>query len=270
MSFEEFKYILDQYDNSLRIIYFYFMGESFLNKDAYKMIRYAADRGIYVSACTNGNKIDPEQLVKSGIADIQFQISGTSDETHSRYRVNGKLEGVIGNVKDTLSFRSKLGDRISRTYPMNITLGMILFKHNEHEVSEFRTLADRIGVDQWQIIDPCVRTVEQAHEYLPTDKRRWIYDPKALQKGILAPKRSPINYCEYLYSAMTVQVDGNVVPCCRDVKGRWILGNVFEDDAYTIWNNKKYRSLRKSIAGNQKNLWLCKQCEGYGVPDLKI
>lgn len=59
MKFETFKQIVDQCDDTLEQIFLYFMGETFLNKDCYRMIRYAADRGIFVDLCTNGNFVKP-------------------------------------------------------------------------------------------------------------------------------------------------------------------------------------------------------------------
>jgi radical SAM protein with 4Fe4S-binding SPASM domain len=268
MAFDEFKYVLDQFDDHLRIIYFYFMGESFLNRNAYRMIRYAADRGLYVSACTNGYHIDPKALVQSGIADIQFQIAGTTPEVHATYRIGGDLDRVIRNVRETVRLRSVLRGRVPRAYPLKIGMGLILLKPNEHQVRDFERFARNLGIDEWQIIDPCVRTVEQAEELLPTDKNHWIYDPNALARGELRPKTQPGNYCEWIYSTATIQVDGTVVPCCRDPHGEWALGNVFKESIYEIWNGQEYQRLRRSVSTRQKQLKLCRLCEGYSFPRL--
>ena len=267
MSFAQFKEILDPFDENLKTLYFYFMGESFLNKDAYKMIRYAADRGIFVSACTNGNRVDAEQLVKSGIADIQFQISGTTPESHAQYRVGGDLDRCLANLREVIRLRNLAGKALDAPFGMRVGLGFILLKPNEHQQNDFIKMAQNLGVDAWQIIDPCVRTVEQGKDLLPEDKKHWIYDIEAFQKGELKPKSSPDNYCEWLYSTVTIQVNGDVVPCCRDPKGKWILGNVFEDDIYKIWNGPKYRALRRAVATRQKELTLCRLCEGYSLPE---
>lgn len=269
MSFQEFKTILDQFDHHLRIIYFYFMGESFLNKDAYKMIRHAAERGIYVSACTNGNCIDPEQLVQSGIADIQFQIAGITPDIHTKYRVGGDLEKVVKNVKETIALREKPAQELSWVpYPMNIGLGFILLKPNEHQVNDFRKMAEELGVDEANIIDPCVRTVEQGRELLPSDQSHWIYDPKAFASGRIEPRVRPRNYCEWLYTTVTVQVNGDVVPCCRDVHGRWALGNLLKEDLRDVWNGERLRHLRRTISRDQERFGLCELCSGYSLPRL--
>lgn len=269
MSFGQFKRILDQFDTRLKKVYFYFMGESFLNSEGYEMIRYAADRGLYVHACTNGNVIDPEKLVASGIADIQFQIAGTDQATHAQYRVGGMLDQVLDNLRQTVKIRNQRRQDADRNpYPMRIGLGFILFRHNEHQQDEFFELAKSLGVDGSEIIDPCVRTVEQGKELLPTDREHWIYDPEAFENGKLAIRRPPRNSCDWIYSTTTIQVNGDVVPCCRDPKGKHVLGNVFEDHMDNIWNGDKYRHLRRGVARNQKGMKLCILCEGYSMPEV--
>lgn len=267
MSFDEFKRILDQFDRHLHTVFFYFMGESFLNKDAYKMIKYASHRGLRVSACTNGNHVNPEELVRSGIDRIDFQIAGTTEETNAIYRVGGDLWQVLDNVEKTVQWRERLGRRKEDSpYSMKIGLGFILFKHNEHQVEDFVEMAKEIGVDVHQIIDPCVRTLEQGRMLLPSDRSHWIYDPEAFDQGNLLPRNPPDNYCQWIYGTVTIQVNGDVVACCRDTKGKWVLGNVFERDISQIWNGPAVRALRRAVGTRQHKMALCRLCEGYTVP----
>lgn len=269
MKFEEFRYIIEQFDKNLKKIYFYFMGEPFLNKDTYKMIRYAADRGIYVVSCTNGDYVEPEELVKCGIAEIQFQIGGITQETHQIYRIGGNLSRCLSNLQESVILKRKYWSEISKEkYPIRIGLGLIVMKHNEHQIKDFIKLAKEIGVDYYQIVLPCVRNIEQGERFLPLNRKYWIYDDKAFRNGVLKVKTPPKNYCEWIYSTVTIQVNGDVVPCCRDPFGKYVLGNVFKENIYDIWNNERYRRLRKTVATKQHRLELCAFCEGYGMPEL--
>lgn len=267
MTFEDFKFICNQFDKQLKFLYLYFMGETFLNKHVYEMIRYAADREMYVSVCTNGNTVIPEKLIHSGISEIWFQVSGTTQDIHDKYRRGGDLEKVLNNVRKTIELRENNKENILKEkYPMKIGMGYILMKNNEHQLNEFIKLAKDLNVDEYHIIPTCARTIEQAHEYLPSDKNLWPYDPHELEKGKLVPRHIPHNYCEWIYYTATIQVNGDVVLCCRDPKGEYVLGNVFKDNFYTIWNNKQYQSIRNMVSKNQKALKLCSLCEGYGAP----
>src|SRR4030043_903523 len=65
MTYGEFIKIIDKIGPGANHVMFYYMGEPFLNKDAYCMIRYARDIGLYVMTCTNGDVVDPESLYES-------------------------------------------------------------------------------------------------------------------------------------------------------------------------------------------------------------
>ncbi|MBD3306064.1 radical SAM protein [candidate division KSB3 bacterium] len=264
MSLAEFKSVLDQFDDNLKMLYLYFMGESFLNKDIYKMIRYAAEKNLYVSICTNGEYVNGRELIDSGISEIQFQIGGATQETHALYRQNGDLAKTLFRVRETVAAKEEASGR--RHGKARVELGFILMKHNEDQISDFLDLARNLEVDSWQIIKPCVRTIEQGKKYLPANQQDWVYDPESFGRGALKMRNPPRNYCEWIYSTVTVQANGDVVPCCRDPKGQYVLGNVFQDHIYDIWNNEKYLSLRNSIGVRQQIIDLCKLCCGYSIP----
>jgi radical SAM protein with 4Fe4S-binding SPASM domain len=267
MTLEEFRQILSQFDNNLKYLLLYFMGESFLNKEIYEMIKYAAAAiGLYVSVCTNGEVLEPARLVKSGIAEIQFQIAGITQEAHRTYRVNGNLDRTLSNLKEVIKLKRLFWNEIKQEkFPLRVNLGFILMKHNEYQIGDFINLAKELGVDKYNVIDTCARNIEQARRFLPNDKTHWIYDPLALESGKLKVRFPPDNYCEWIYSTVTIQVNGDVVPCCRDPLGKYVLGNVFKENIYEIWNNKKFQEVRAMVTQKQADFDLCKLCQGYAL-----
>ncbi len=134
MTYGEFVKIIDKIGPGANHVMFYYMGEPFLNKDAYRMIRYARDIGLYVMSCTNGEVIDPESLYESGINQISFQIGGLTQDTHRIYRVNGNLAKMMENLSSYLEIIRQRGRK-----PMEnqVELGFIVMRHNEGEVKEF-------------------------------------------------------------------------------------------------------------------------------------
>ena len=264
MSLDDFKVIIDKLGGHVNTLFFYYMGEPFLNKNAYDMISYAAQKGIFVSTCTNGHFVDAKAIIESGIGEVSFQIGGITQETHEIYRVRGDLRKTLDNLATTVEEKRRHPQ--SRT---KIIAGFIVMKHNEHEVGDFLKFAQEIGVDDAQVVIPCVRTLEQGRQFLPQDDKYWFYDRKAFDKGILRPTLIPHNHCEWLYYSTTIQWNGDVVPCCRDAQGEYIMGNIFEQDFYEIWNGEKFREFRRKINSDQANLELCRLCSGYGVPILE-
>ena len=267
MALSEFKYIIDQFDDNLKQMFFYFMGESFLNKHAYDMIKYASNKGIWVTSCTTGDYVDPERLVSSGIGEIDFQIGGMTQEVHEIYRKGGDLKKVFHNMEETIRIRD-ITPRNNKK--MTVIAGFILMKHNEHQVDDFIRYCKDIGVDEYNIIGTCLREHSQGKTYMPSDRSYWRYDEKEYNSGNLVPKIRPDNYCGWIYSTATILVNGDVVSCCRDPKGEMVLGNVFNQDFSNIWNNEKYQNLRRSVSNRSNDMRLCMLCSGESIPPLNL
>ena len=85
------------------------------------------------------------------------------------------------------------------------------------------------------------------------------------QEGVLLPKKSfPRNSCPRLYCSITLQVDGNVVPCCRDPHGRHLVGNLLEQSLHDVWNGPKLREFRQAVMSHQGGTDICQLCPGEG------
>ena len=258
MTFDQFRTIIDKVGSHTNTLMFYFMGEPFLNKRAYDMIRYAKDAGIpFIDTCTNGDFVDPARVVECGLDRVSFQIGGMTQETHEIYRVRSRLDRVLENLAETLRRRRERGSAL------RVESGFILMKHNEHEVDAFRRRMDDLGVDRASVIDPVVRTVEQGKSYLPTDRERWLYDEQAFARGVLRPKVLPDNVCPWIYYSMAIHMNGNVVPCCRDPRGTEVMGNLLTQSLDEIWNGAPYRDLRARIHRDQGSVAICNLCSSY-------
>jgi radical SAM protein with 4Fe4S-binding SPASM domain len=266
LSFDDFKTIVDKTHQHTNTLMYYFMGEPFLNKEWVKQVRYAKDKGIpFISTCTNGDvKGIPQGIIDSNIDWVSFQTGGTTQETHEVYRVNTSLENARKNIIDTIELKKKHNQK-----NLTIEAGFILMKHNEHQVVEFRKWCKSVGVDSVNIIDPCVRTVEQGKVYLPTNEGNWIYDQKKFEEGQLQRKIIPKNDCPWIYYSMNVMCNGDVVPCCHDPKGKHLMGNLLEQEFEEIWNGEKFQNFRNRINNNQRNVDICRLCSGYGVSVIK-
>ena len=72
--------------------------------------------------------------------------------------------------------------------------------------------------------------------------------------------KSSLNYCDQLMQTITIRWNGDVVLCCYDIAGQFVLGNIMKESISEIWNNLEYRKLRKNIF--EKNYpSLCKKCK---------
>jgi radical SAM protein with 4Fe4S-binding SPASM domain len=260
---EKFRIIIDQIGAHTNTLLFYFMGEPFLNKHVYDMIRYAKNAGIpFIETCTNGDFVNPEKLVACGLDRVSFQIGGMTQETHEIYRVKAKLDKAMHNLKETIRLRNE------RNAPLQIEVGFILMKHNEHEVERFEREIKAMGADRTVVIDPCVRTIDQGKQFLPTDRKHWAYDEASFAQGVLRPKVLPDNVCPWIYYSMAIHVNGNVVPCCRDPRGTEVMGNIFEQSLEEIWNGPKFQDLRERVMRDQGSVEICRLCSSYPVSKI--
>ena len=259
-----YREFIDEAAPTTAVLLYYFMGEPFMHRSSYDMIRYARDKGIYVETCTNGDFVDAEGVIYSDINRISFQIGGMDQETHGRYRVRTRLDKMVANLERLIALRNKHPES-----NVEIEVGFIVMRHNEHQVQDFIDWAKRIGIDRASIVDPCARNMMEAHAYLPKDRRYWFYDEEAFERGILKPKKLPDNECVWIWNSMQLNWDGTAVPCCRDPNGKFPLGNVFEKGIKSVFNGEEATAFRRQILTDQGNVSICKLCSGYGLPQLQ-
>jgi radical SAM protein with 4Fe4S-binding SPASM domain len=265
LQYKDFKIIIDKIHTHTNSIFLYHMGEPFLNPDLYKMIKYAKSKSLYITTCTNGQFVDAKQLVESGIDEVIFQIGGLSEQTHVIYRIGGNLEQIIQNLKNVL--KEKLSSRKSRP---KVIFGFIVMKHNEAEIDEFYEFARKLKVDEARVLNPCVRNWQQGNEFLPNNEKYWDYDREAFKNGKLMAKKNSGNRCNWIYISTVILNNGDVVPCCRDVQGDFVMGNVLREDLEDIWNGKRYINFRKRLSASKADLGICKLCSGFEIPSLYI
>lgn len=272
MDLLHFQRVVDQIAPGANTLLFYFMGEPFLNKSAYEMVEYARRKGLYVATSTNGDFVDPQRLVDCGIDMVYFQVGGMTEPTHQRYRINSLLSRVVPNLEAAIAAkRAKYGDSVPpdryRELPPKIVLGLIVMKHNEHEIPAFLEWGKQLGADQVNLVPPVVRNVAQGKMYLPDSDQFWLYDRSEFEtNGKLVPKPAHKNDCTLIWNSTIITWNGDVVPCCRDPQAKFVMGNVFETPLRKIWNNEKYVAFRKRLLRDQKSIGICRLCTEFVIP----
>ncbi len=260
MKFNDFKKIIDELGPYLIHLRLWNWGEPLLNKDIYRMISYAKRHKIFVNTSTNSfflTKENAANLVESGLDEIVISLDGASEETYSKYRKSGNFTRVIEAMNSLVEEK-----RRKRSKTPLIKLQFIIMKHNEHEVKKVRELAKVIGVDVLffktvGIMD--VSVYEDIKDYLPLNKAYRRYE---IKQGGVESKQGIRNFCDYLWDETTINVDGSVVPCCRDSHNSYVFGNIFNEPFKKIWNNKRYTEFRRQILKNKSKINLCNNCTG--------
>jgi radical SAM protein with 4Fe4S-binding SPASM domain len=263
MSFESFKIIADKIIPYAQNVALYWMGEPMLNRDIYEMIKYLKKNAprVAVSIASDGNKIDVERLVKSGLDSINFKLNGLDAETHNIYRVGGDFDLVKETIKEIMRKKKELNVNTP-----HVAVALIVMKHNEAQMDQWQQMVrDELGPDQISFLCASVRTVEQASAFLPENREYWMYDETELAKGKLTSKSRPgKEICEFPWNNLYVTWDGDVSPCCFFLDNQYTLGNLLKSDLSRIWNGEEMQKFRKMMCTIEKEQFVqcAAQCAG--------
>ena len=282
LKFEKFKFIYDQvkpaYLNLTGI------GETFLNKDLFKIVKYAKEKRAMVKLDSNGTLLDEEtinNILKTGIDIISISIDGVDKESYEKIRVGAKFEEVKKNVKNLVRIRNE------RKSKSQIHMFFVLQEGNIKKLPDFIKLAEELGVDY--IAGSFVVTLGDNE-----NKRNKIFNYKETEEIVRKTRETIKNakpevsiepLLEYLlkrgnkefynkekpcymawYSTF-ITWDGYVNPCDFSCDNEVVFGNVFKEPFKKIWNNEKIKNFRRQILKNREGIKICRGC---GVDETYI
>ena len=86
-------------------------------------------------------------------------------------------------------------------------------------------------------------------------------DPLFRKLSNLQDDKRNFSPCLHVFSSFVITWDGDVVPCCRDLKKDYVIGNIKEHSIMELWNSEKIIQLRqKQILRQYKDIPLCREC----------
>jgi radical SAM protein with 4Fe4S-binding SPASM domain len=258
LNFNDFKKLIDEVGDYLLFLHFWGWGEPFLNKDFFSMIRFAKDKAIKIITSTNGhffeNEENVDRLIDSGLDVLVFAMDGVDKETYEKYRQNGDFDKALRGLQLLLRRREERGASLPR-----INLRMLVTRDNEHQVSQMRDLAQKIGVDILTLKTLCsFDNKTKGGELVPCNQeyRRFEYD----DRGKPIRKKNP---CKKMWNHPTVYRDGTVVPCDYYTGQEFSLGNGFTIDGegfQHVWFGKDFRQFRARFLNGERSGLRCENC----------
>ncbi|MFH1314433.1 MAG: radical SAM protein [Candidatus Eisenbacteria bacterium] len=266
MSFETFTKIIDEIAPYCVEVNLTNYGEPLLNKEIFDMVYYAKQRNLRVIMGTNAHFLKDDHsrraLLMSGLDEIYFSLDGAEQRTYEMYRRRGDFSLVVDNVKKMVELKRKL-----RVASPLIELQFLVMKHNEGDIEKVRELADEIGVDRLAFKPVGFNNADWGREEIVSEFRKFepaqekyrIYTHMA--DDTLGWDKEVPNFCQTLWTGLTILADGRLVPCCLDPRAELVLGHV-DDGIFNAWNGARYRNLRKQITTDKKQIKLCARCHG--------
>ena len=224
----------------IRKVYLHFQGEPFLNPLTPKFAEKLKQADFFVGIFTNGQAFDDKKIAEIADAEIdliRFSVDGVSEETYCENRRGGTFANVAENMQKVVDAHREKSTHIEWQFlPM---------KNNEHEIETAKAMADEIGIHFF------------TKGFRETDKSR-IPESSELRSSFL---QKP---CTDIYKQLAIYWNGDVVPCCYDVDGFEIMGNIKTENLNKIWNSEKYQNFRRNIKNHmhtpQDEPEICKQC----------
>lgn len=245
LSYQDFSYIVDALSPYLMYLNLYFQGESFLNNDLPKMIRYASSKKIYTCVSTNGHFLTQEvvdELKQTGLNRLIICLDGANQQSYQKYRVGGDFLKVTDGIKRC----------VAAGLPVEVQC--LLLESTENEKQAIASLVKSMGVRKFYF-----KKAQFYDNYLFPQKeenRRYVQ----LADGSLRTKKKWKNRCFRMWTSVIVDVHGRVLPCCYDKHATYAYGNLFKDSFYAIWNGDKAAKFRQQIRTNRKSIAMCTNC----------
>lgn len=249
MSLSLYREIINQAKGHVSYIVLCKSGESLLHPKLPQMIKYAKNRGIYTYLATNATLLTPalsKKLIISGLDWVNFSFDGCTKEVYEKIRINANFEQTLQNMIDFLKIKKKLNSKIQTELQI-----LIMNQHDqkiyEHHVSSFLKNFHNLPLDSVQVRQPST----WGGFFNKTSK----FKPKPLGQ-IFSP-------CSYLWSALSILWDGQVVACSSDFFGTNVVGNIHQQNIKEIWNSPKLIAFRQSMLQNQylKYNRYCQDCD---------
>jgi len=259
MNIEHYKKFIDTVADQALYITLYHQGEPYLHKHFNEMVRYAKDKGLYVSTSSNAHYFDAdaaERVVRSGLDSMIISLDGVTQQSYVKYRVRGDLDTVLDGIRILVQAKKKLNSKTPYLFAQ-----FLVMNHNEHEIPEIKKLAKELEVDRLLIKTTQVMTLDEAREWLPDNEKycRYTLTPESFE--IKQGKGA----CPRLWLTTLIDWDGQMVPCCFDKNGKYAMGHFASgDDFKEIWSSGKYKVFRQRMLKNRDSIDICKNCN-YGI-----
>lgn len=143
---------------------------------------------------------------------------------------------------------------------------------------EIMNYLDELVIDNYQqelkLIKPCEEIVRYCEKHPELKKRVTIVLRKPHEilssRGGDAPNRKELisygeDMCILPYKQLIIRPDGQVSLCCNDPLGKNTLGDLSKNSIMNVWNNDRFKTVRKALYEGRKNWKHCEFCDAFNL-----
>jgi radical SAM protein with 4Fe4S-binding SPASM domain len=242
--------------NGMLAVNFMHYGEPALAPHYGLGIRLLKERGVRVVSSSTASEFSAEAAaaaVESGLDELWLIFDGMDNATFHRMR------GPRADFARGLACLDRLCALKAEKEANAPDIVAMMVRHplNRHQWAEFEAFfSQRHGIRHYLAH---LSTFAGRQAGLLADLARLADDPTTRdeQERVAAINAHP---CRYPWHSVSVLADGRVVPCCRDINGDMILGDLNRQSLSEIWNGPAIRSLRRALAAGDRGNPLCRAC----------
>lgn len=171
---------------------------------------------------------------------VGFSFDGGSPEAFEDLRVNAKWEKFYKNIQDF--------DRLRKEKESGVRMTGITIIPKPHPLNS-----------SWMHPE-----FQEVVEIMDEVEFRRLHDwGGKVETGEETKVPSKVG-CDLLMDQLVVFPTGNVTVCCNDLAGEGVIGNVLEDDLYSVYSSPLRREwMRKMVRGQKVQIELCKDCHTF-------
>jgi len=261
MSLQTFKNIVRQAEGYVSSITMFNYGEPLLNQNLSDMISYAVSRKLWVWTSTNGILLRDvalaSDIVRSGLHSLLICLDGASQETLGEFRKNAQFEDITRGIRNVMDAKKKY--RFATPF---VDIQFILMKHNMGEVEEIKRISAELGIHSTVIKKVGISLNEP--DLIPMIDR---FSTDASLKDAIYKSSNGYRFkkphpgkCPFLYRLAVINANGDVLPCCYDLKAEYVMGNIYNDTLAGIWRGNSYQHFRRTFEENPEYIPLCAIC----------
>jgi radical SAM protein with 4Fe4S-binding SPASM domain len=217
-------------------------GEPSLHKALPQMIGMANRIGFFVRFSSNGSRIDRDFLEKTKGLSYLISVDFSLDKNNfEKCRVSeGSWLLVKNNLEEMVNYLD-----INKNLFLEIFENSAYFEGMDKAYSNLNLLKNHFG-----------------------KRGRLAYGlrmyHKILDGNTITFSNNKYYGCLYPWTSLNITWNGDVVTCCRDLDGEYILGNILESSIENIWNGENYIRLRDAIL--KQKLELISSCRSCDLP----
>lgn len=235
MNFELLTYALRQAQPKTAVLHFF--GEPLLYPYLADAISYAHRRGILTVIDTNAQLLTEDRfikLAKEGLDRVIISFGAVTPEVYSSIWRRLDYKTVTRNIIDSYMAKKNLSLRTK------IQIRTIVTKENIHQLSDIKR--------KWSHF--CDKWTKSEEFHLPGyDRTPWRKTNK--------PNCKVRNR---LYNECIIKSNGDMVLCCNDLDGDYVIGNILEKPLMELWNGDTYNDYRRRVYKRQNPPAICEEC----------